>query len=169
MANNKLTEQYVKNELAVLRLMYSNIEHISGPIYYVDNSNDYNYYASTGKIINIERHTEIDVTKFGIFDKDEYRFTAFEYKDKKTCYMYNTKTDEFVADLSDNIADVAYINKIHKLDGDRLIGIYEVSPYSYYGEEQKYKMLLIDMKSKRAMNIEATSEIVNGKYQCDYF
>lgn len=35
MATNKLTEQYVEDELAKLEMEYNDIEHISGPIYYV--------------------------------------------------------------------------------------------------------------------------------------
>ena len=35
MANNKLTKQYVEEELEKLGMEYANIEHISGPIYYV--------------------------------------------------------------------------------------------------------------------------------------
>ena len=154
MANNKLTEQYIKDELAVLRSMYNNINHIAGHLYYADNNRDFNYYDPNGKIINIEEHTEIDVSKYDTIDKDGYKFITFECKDKNICYMYNSKTDEFVADLSGRIADVSYISKIRKLNGDRLLWIYEIVPYSYYGEEQRYKLLFVDTKRKRAINIE---------------
>ena len=67
MATNKLTAQYVEDELAKLEMEYNDIEHISGPIYYVSycgkEDREYNY-DDQGKIVNIARHTEIDVEKF---------------------------------------------------------------------------------------------------------
>ena len=159
MANNKLTEQYIKDELAVLRSMYNNINHIAGPLYYADNNRDFNYYDPNGKIINIEEHTEIDVSKYDTLDKDGYKFITFKCKDKNICYMYNKKTDEFVADLSNSMADVSHISKIYKLNECRLLGIYKVEPYSYYGEEQRYRLLFVDIKSKQGLNIECTHKL----------
>lgn len=165
MANNKLTKQYIKDELAVLRSMYNNINHIAGPLYYADNNRDFNYYDPNGKIINIEEHTEIDVSKYDTIDKDGYKFITFKCKDKHICYMYNSKTDEFVADLSDSIADVSYISKIYKLNECSLLGIYKVEPYSYYGEKQSYEIMIIDKKSKQVITRADTNKLSNdGRY-----
>lgn len=165
MANNKLTKQYIKDELAVLRSMYNNINHIAGPLYYADNNRDFNYYDPNGKIINIEEHTEIDVSKYDTLDKDGYKFITFKCKDKNICYMYNNKTDEFVADLSDSIADVSYISKICKFDNDRLLGIHYVESYSCYGDEQGYEIMIIDKKSKQVITRADTNKLSNdGRY-----
>lgn len=82
--------------------------------------------------------------------------------------MYNSKTDEFVADLSNSMADVSHISKIYKLNECSLLGIYKVEPYSYYGEEQRYRMLFVDIKSKQGLNIECTHKLnKDGTY--DFF
>ena len=183
MANNKLTEQYIKDELAVLRSMYNNINHIAGPLYYADNNRDFNYYDPNGKIINIEEHTEIDVSKYDTLDKDGYKFITFKCKDKNICYMYNSKTDEFVADLSGVIEDAADVINVYKVDsGKQLLAICEyidIEANNYNGQECNHDVLVIDTNKKRPIetyyrvgSVKDTDEYVsfiwtNGKSGSD--
>ena len=175
MANNKLTEQYVEDELAKLDSEWSNIEHISGPIYYVSDcrkeDREYNY-DDQGKIVNIARHTEIDVEKFLLNKIKGYKSIGFEYEGKPIIYMYDSKTDEFVADLSGIIEDAVDVINVYKVNsGKLLIAICEYIEFTFEnGNEQElnHDVLVIDTNSKRPIetyyrigSVEDTDEHVS--------
>ena len=186
MATNKLTEQYVKEELEKLDMEYNDIEHISGPIYYVSycskQDREYNY-DDQGKIVNIARHTEIDVEKFLLNNIEGYKSIGFEYEGKPIIYMYDSETDEFVADLSGVIEDVVDVINVYKVDsGKQLLAIceyIEIEDNNYNGQEYNHDVLVINTNKKRPIetyyrvgSVKDTDEYVsfiwtNGKSGSD--